>query len=270
MIIDFHTHSFPQRILDIAMTGLAERFGNMIPTYDGSEDGLRAYAEEMGVDYCVVLNIATNARQQKNVNDFAAASNHGRIVSFGSVHPFAEDALEELDRIKALGLKGIKLHPDYQDFWVDDERCWPLYRKLGELGLITVFHAGQDMGCYEPVRSTPDRLAKILPLFGGTPVVAAHMGGWFRWTEVEEHLVGKDIYLDTAYTYGNMPPELGRRMAQAHGADRILLGSDMPWSRTTDEMRFVKCFGFSDADYAKVCGENAARLLHIPLDGEGR
>jgi len=263
MIIDFHTHSFPARIVDNAMGELIRRFGNMVPTYDGSEEGMQKYAEELGVDYCVVLNIATNPRQQANVNNFAASSNHGRIVSFGSVHPMAEDAFAEVDRIKALGLKGIKLHPDYQDFWIDDKRFFPLYRKIGQLGLITVFHAGQDMGCFEPVHCTPERLATILPLFGGAPVVAAHMGSNYMWREVEEQLCGKDIYFDTAYTYGNMPPAQGRRIAQKHGVDRILLGSDMPWSRTTDEMRYIQSWGFSDGENAKIFGENAAKLLNL-------
>jgi len=263
MIIDFHTHAFPSRIVEAAMRELIQRFGYLEPTYDGSEDGLRAYAEQLGVDYCVVLNIATNPRQMKKVNDFAASANHGRIVSFGSIHPCAEDAMEEVDRVKALGLKGVKLHPDYQDFWVDDERFFPLYRKLGELGLITTFHAGQDMGCFEPVRCTPERLARILPLFGGAPVVAAHMGSNYMWHEVEALLCGKDIYFDTAYTYGNMPPEQGRRLTLKHGTDRILLGSDMPWSRTTDEMKYIKSWRLSDTDYAKIYGENGAKLLGL-------
>jgi len=267
MIIDFHTHSFPAPVVPNAMGELQRRFGDFVPTYDGSEDGLRQMIHTLAIDYCVVLNIATNPRQQTNVNNFAAASNHGQIISFGSVHPCAADAADELDRIKALGLKGIKLHSDYQNFWVDDERFFPLYRKIGELGLITVFHCGQDMGCFEPIRCTPERLARVLPLFGDTPVVAAHMGGYCMWHDVEKHLVGKNVYFDTAYTYGNMPPEHTHRIVAAHGADRILLGSDMPWSKTTDEARFVRSWGLSDADTRKVLGENAARLLGLPLSG---
>lgn len=261
MIIDFHTHTFPEKLYESAMSRLKGMFGNMEPHYDGSEAGLRRFAEENSVDYCVVLNIATNAKQQKNVNDFAAESNHGRIISFGSVFPDADDALDELERIKSLGLKGIKLHPDYQNFYIDDERYFPLYRRIGELGLITSFHAGQDMGCFEPVHCTPEKLARILPLFGGTPVIAAHMGSNYMWHDVEKYLVGKDIYFDTAYTYGNMPPEHAKRIVAAHGADKILLGSDLPWSHTKDEMKYIASWGLSDADMKKVIGENAAKLL---------
>lgn len=266
MIVDFHTHVFPQRIAEKAMANLAKTAGNVQPCHNGTVDSLLAVLERGGASHAVVLNIATNEKQQKNVNDFAIELNRqyeGRLTAFGSVHPDSEDALRELERLHAAGVKGIKLHPDYQHFFVDEERLFPLYRKIAQLGFITVFHAGVDIGYPEPVHCTPQRLAKILPALNGAPVVAAHMGGWLMWEEVETHLAGQPLYLDTAFSSGRMPPDYARRIVEKHGANRVLLGSDMPWSATYDEIQFVRSLGLSETDEARILGKNAMELLGL-------
>jgi predicted TIM-barrel fold metal-dependent hydrolase len=189
-----------------------------------------------------------------------AALAAGRLVAFGSVFPYAPDAMYELDRLRDAGVKGIKFHPEYQQFFVDDERVIPLYRRIARLGFITVFHAGADIGFAKPVHSTPSQFAKILPLFGGYPVVAAHMGGYLQWDEVERHLAGTGIYLDTSYMYSRIPAPQAAAIAARHGARRILFGSDLPWSAPGGEMRLVKSLGLSPEDEMLVMGGNAERL----------
>ncbi|MFR8010584.1 MAG: amidohydrolase family protein [Clostridia bacterium] len=264
MIIDFHTHAFPQRIAEKAIRNLAHVAGGARPNHDGTAEDLLRAVRAGGADRAVVLNIATNEKQQRNVNDFAIETNHafgGALTAFGSVYPQSETALEELDRLRAAGIRGIKLHPDYQHFFVDDERFYPLYRRIGELGFVTVFHAGIDIGYPEPVHCTPQMLARILPQFSGAPVVAAHMGGWMMWKDVQEYLCGRDLYLDTAFSAGRMPPDYAREIIRRHGADRVLLGSDMPWGNTGDEIAFVRSLDLPDAQTAAILGENAQMLL---------
>lgn len=263
MVIDFHTHVFPDKIVKNALRILSQKSGDLDPVTDGTIEGLKQYAIANQIDRSVVLNIASNPKQQKNVNDFAIGINGGSIISFGSVFPLADDALDELVRIKNAGLKGIKLHPDYQEFYVDDERVFPVYRKAAELGLITVFHAGIDIGIFEPIYCTPQRLARALPIFNGGTVVAAHFGGYLMWYEVEKYLVGQDIYFDTAFCYGRMPHLQGKRIVERHGVDRILFGSDIPWSDPMSEMRLPKCWGLADHEVAKILGGNAQRLLQL-------
>jgi len=263
MIIDFHAHAFPARVAPHAMAALGECSGGMRPFTDGTAAALTAVASACGISKSVLLNIATNEKQQTAVNDFAASVNSKSIEAFGSVYPLAANAADELRRISALGLKGIKLHPDYQQFFVDDARVLPLYALAAELGLITVFHAGVDIGLFEPVYCPPERLARALPAFGGGVVVAAHFGGYMQWHEVERHLVGREVYFDTSYCAGRMPIVQARRIVQNHGVKRILFGTDLPWGDPAAELRFARGLGLSESDEALVLGQNARRLLRI-------
>lgn len=264
MTIDFHTHCFPDKIAEKAMDQLCKRSGIVKPFHDGSVNGLTALQKRDGVDYSVVLNIATNPRQQKSVNDFTISLKEvDGIVPFGSVHHESPDALDELERLSENGIKGVKLHPDYQDFFVDDEKMLPIYEKIGELGLITVFHCGFDIGYPEPMHCSPERLARVLHAFNGAPVVAAHFGGLCGRLETLEHLCGKDVYLDTAYCYGMLTPRKAKELIDIHGADKILMGSDAPWNAPWQDIELVKCFGLSEEDEKAVLGENARKLLGL-------
>lgn len=108
------------------------------------------------------------------------------------------------------------------------KKMFPIYKKIAELGFITVFHAGVDIGYPKPVHCTPERLLCVLDLFDDAPVVAAHFGGWLLWDSVLEDLCGTKVYLDTAFSSGKMPPDYAKELIKAHGADKVLLGSDMP------------------------------------------
>lgn len=264
MIIDFHVHAFPDALAAKALPLLSKCSGGVKPNYDATISGLESYLAKNHVDYAVVLNIATNPHQEKKVNDFAISLLEKKnIIPFGSVHPDSPNALSELERLAKAGIRGIKLHPDYQHFFVDDEKMFPIYKKIAELGFITVFHAGVDIGYPKPVHCTPERLLRVLDLFDDAPVVAAHFGGWLLWDSVLEDLCGTKVYLDTAFSSGKMPPDYAKELIKAHGADKVLLGSDMPWSDTLDEVRFVQSLDLFAEDEEKILSNNAKRLLNI-------
>lgn len=152
MLIDFHTHAFPEKIAARAIETLSNASGGIVPQTNGTLDSLKEEMAKDGVDIAVVQSIATNPRQQQKVNDFAIQINQDdAIVAFGSVHPDAPDVLAELERIHAAGLKGVKFHPEYQNFYADDEKMKAIYRKISQLGLITLFHAGHDYGFPPPL-----------------------------------------------------------------------------------------------------------------------
>lgn len=262
MLIDFHTHAYHPKIANTAVKNLAFAAGNITPMTDGTVEGLRRHTlEECGADMAVILHIATNPAQMQKTNDFAAAVSGDGIVCFGSVHPDAPDALEELSRIKELGLPGVKFHPDYQHFYVDEPRMFPIYERIAELGLMTTFHSGVDIEFFDPVHCTPERLSKALPYFQGATVIAAHMGGFEMYNDVEKYLVGKNVYFDTAVCGGILPRGQAKRIIEAHGADRVLFGSDMPWSSTKTQAKYIDCIEISDEDKEKIKYRNALRLL---------
>ena len=264
MIIDFHTHCFPDSLAPKAIPALSHRSGNAKPVFDGTAGGLKKAVRDAGADRAVVLNIATNPHQQRKVNDFAVSLlGDDTLIPFGSVHYESPDALDEISRLHDAGIKGVKLHPDYQGFFVDDERLFPIYEKLGELNMITSFHAGVDIGMPDPVFCTPQRLRRALPYFGGSPVIAAHMGGFLLWREVADSLADTGIFIDSSFSCGALPPDWAKEIISAFGAQRVLLGSDMPWSSTADETDYIKSLDLDADTEALILGGNAQRLLGI-------
>lgn len=263
MLIDFHTHAFPEKIAARAVSKLAHDAGGLCPQTDGTARSLKAEMQKDGVDIAVVLSIATNPRQQTNVNDFAITLNGDPgFVAFGSVHPDAPDALAELDRIHDAGLKGVKFHPEYQGFYVNDAKMKPIYRKISQLGLVTVFHAGYDYGFSPPYHCMPDHLANALHWFD-SPVVAAHWGGLDCGTEVLDKLCGENLWFDLSYGYGNLPKPIAQQIVEKHTPDRLLFGSDMPWHRPAWELQLLHSLCLSEDDLDKICFRNAQKLLNL-------
>lgn len=261
MVIDFHTHCFPEKIAARAMEKLSATSG-LLPYTDGTVAGLEKRMQADGVSISVVLNIATNPAQQHAVNDFAASIKSDTIIPFGSVHPESEDALLELERISALGIKGVKFHPEYQNFYVDDEKMKPIYKKISQLGLICVFHAGEDYGFFPPYHATPARLKKALSWIDA-PVVAAHWGSQNMGQEVLTHLCGSEIFFDIAFGYGTAPKPMQQAILEKHGTDKILFASDCPWHAPSMELHQLSTLGLSKSEEEQIKSGNACRLLGI-------
>ncbi len=261
MLIDFHTHCFPEKIASKAMEVLSNEAA-LMPISDGTREGLLKTMEDSRVDLSVVLPIATNEKQQKSVNDFAFTLSCDKIVAFGSVYPDSPDVMEELERIKTMGFKGVKLHPEYQSFFIDDEKMKPIYKKISSLGLITVFHAGADYGYAPPYHATPERIKNALKWLDGV-VIAAHWGGIDYGEDVIKHLCGLPIYFDTSYGYGNMSKYTAQKIIEKHGADKILFASDSPWHKPKWEKFMLEKLRLSEEEKKQIYYKNGARLLGL-------
>ncbi|MBE6587975.1 MAG: amidohydrolase [Ruminococcaceae bacterium] len=260
MIFDIHTHAFPKKIADAALRQLSYRSGGLEPSYDGTFEGLSDFMAGQDVDGFAIQNIATNPHQMKKVNDFAASCIRKNVFPFGSVHPDAPDALWELERIKGMGMKEIKLHPDYQGFFVDDEKMFPIYKKASELGLVILFHAGYDFGFPAPYHCMPENLERAL-LHIDTPVIAAHWGGVSCGEAVIEHLCGLPLYFDTSFGYGTKPRAEAMRIVERHGTDKLLFGSDSPWHTPAMELKLLATLELSGDELCDVTYNNAKKLL---------
>ncbi len=264
MLIDFHTHAFPDKIAERAILTLADKA--KIPYFtNGTLADTDEKMAEWGVDKRVMLSIATNEKQQTNVNNFAIEANgRDNIIAFGSVHPQAENALEELERIKSAGLKGIKLHPEYQEFDIDDETVFPIYKKCVELGLIITFHTGKDLGYPDSLRANPDKILRVAEKFPDGKFVLAHFGSSMMEDEVLEKLAGKiPYYMDTAFSAGYTEPGIALEIIRRHGADKILFASDCPWASSKVTYDFINSFDLTQDEKDKIFYKNALRLFRI-------
>ncbi|WP_265445295.1 amidohydrolase family protein [Acetivibrio straminisolvens] len=262
MIIDFHVHCFPDKLAPRAVSQLAATAG-IPPRVDGTISGLKESMKRAGVAKSVVLSIATKATQTENINNWSAEIQDEEIIAFGSIHPEYENWKTELFRIKDMGIKGIKFHPDYQNFFVDDKKMFPIYETAFELGLIVVFHAGVDIGLPAPYHATPERLEKIVRTFPGCKVVAAHMGGFSFWDDVERFLVGTDIYLDTSYSLDFMDGEQAKRIFKNHDVSKILFATDSPWMDQEEAILKLKNLNLDKETENAILGLNAKALLGL-------
>lgn len=279
MIIDFHTHTFPERIAAAAVSKLST--AGRIPAHtDGTADALRASMARAGIGCSVVLPVATNPVKLSGMNT-ASIEQNGKdgLIFFGAMHPDAPDWEAQLHRLAQAGIRGIKLHPLYQDVPVDDLRSLRVIGKAAELGLITVLHAGDDIGYPGVVRCSPEMAKRTMDTLGDAPVVLAHMGGWKNWERVADCIGPTAAYIDTSFSLGAITPltpdaytqEECRLLSQeafcglvnAIGAHRVLFGTDSPWDDQAQALRRIRALPLRDTQKTQILASNAQRLLAL-------
>ncbi len=266
MYIDFHTHIFPDKIAPATIAHL-EQVGGIPARTDGTATGLLRSMDEAGITRSVVLPVVTKPSQFDSINRFAAEINAQKsgLLSFGGIHPDNDNIEERLDYIVSLGLKGIKLHPDYQGVFIDDERNVRILKEAIKRDLLVVIHAGVDIGLPDPVHCTPARTAAILDELGQDParprIILAHVGGWNLWDEVETHLVGKPVYFDLGFSLGQIDDEQLLRIIRRHGADRVLFASDSPWGEQGADKRYFDALPLTPEEHDMIAWQNAHRLI---------
>lgn len=259
MIVDFHTHIYPERVAEKA-TALVRQMG-IEPGSDGTLAGLLASMDAAGIDLAVVATVITSPEKSRSINDYAVACNHGRMRMFGGVHPKEPNPLETLERIAASGLYGVKVHPEYQDFTFEDRTLDPIWEKCAELHLPLLTHAGFDIAYAPPFRTSPAGLAEFHRRFPELVFIAAHFGGYRMWDEVEKHLIGTGVYLDLSMALNELPAERAVAMIRRHGADKVLFGTDSPWDNQTRCVERFSNLGLAEDEFKLIAGENALRLL---------
>lgn len=284
MIIDFHTHTFPNELAKRAVGALARSAG--IHNYlDGTMEDLRASMKDAGVDYSVLLPVATKPEQHIPINQIAVELNrHSHetgLLSFGGIHPDNENYRGILRDLAQNGVRGIKLHPVFQRTYLDDIRYLRIISCACEYDLIVLVHAGYDISYPGQDYSAVPHIVSMLDNLKPQKLVLAHMGGWNNWTETEKYLVGRDVWLDTSFSLlplrhasdtvqeveADSSYRLSRenflRMVRNHGNDRILFGSDSPWGGQAETIAALKDTGLADEELRAILGDNAAGLLQL-------
>jgi predicted TIM-barrel fold metal-dependent hydrolase len=269
MIIDFHTHVFPEKIAAKTVSFLAEKC-TMTPYSDGTVNGLLYKMVDSGVDLSVILPVVTNPKQFDSINAFAAEINSvyrdkaPRLISFGGIHPHSEDIPTKMKKIKEMGFLGVKIHPDYQETFIDDDGYVQILSMAKELDLIVVTHAGADPGYREfPVRCTPERARNLIRKVPHSKFVLAHFGANELYDQTLSVLAGEDVYFDTAFALKSISADFFKQLVEKHGEDRILFASDSPWSDMSEDVKIIKSFGLGKTAEDKIFYENAKKLLKL-------
>ncbi len=263
MVIDIHTHTFPEKIAARAVSGLAST-SFLTPYLDGTLSSLRSAMPKEGVDISVLQPIATAPHQVPKLNDAAIENNKlDGIISFGAIHPLYPDKEYEIRRLYDAGIKGIKLHPDFQQVYIDDPAVIDTLRLCGRYGLIAMIHGGLDISYPEINKSTPEKLRQILPLLGDAVIIYAHMGGFGYFEQSVRFLSDTDVFIDTAAVCDIFSADSVKAVAEAFTPQRVLFGSDSPWSSQKLYIERIRSMGFSESETEAILGGNAQRLLKI-------
>ncbi len=262
-IIDFHTHTFPDDLADRAIASLKANSPESINHTDGTLSGLLQSMENCGIKHSVVLPVATKPSQIPVINGNCLRLRSKHITAFGALHPQTPNLEQEIAFLKENNIPGIKFHPEYQNFYVDDNALFPIYEQLSAAGLIVVFHAGKDPGPFTCDHALPSSLKTVHKNFPSLRIVAAHMGGWKLWDEVERHLCGLPVFLDTSAVSDNISEEQFKRILNKHGADNILFGTDSPWFDQCQMTKWINSIDLSDSVKSRIFYENGRRLLTL-------
>ena len=262
MIIDAHVHTFPDKIARAAVDKLAKISG-ITPCTDGTLASTGELMRKKGIDKALLLNIATKPSQQNSINTCAIELNKSKeFFSVGSIHFDAPDWQDELIRLKESGIKGVKLHPDYQGFMIDHPQMYEIYSACQDMGLFIVFHAGWD--CYSPnlVHASPKASAWVAKRFPRLKMVLAHMGALRMEDEVLIHLAGLDnVYFDTAMMATYLKADKAAEIIKRHGHTKIFFGSDCPWENPADTLDMIDRLGLSSDQKEDILSGNILEFL---------
>lgn len=259
-IIDFHTHAFPDALAGWAVPRLEEE-GRIKAVLDGKISSLLKSMEETGVEKSVVCSIATKPEQFSPILKWSESIASDRLIPFPSVHPADPEAAERIRLIRERGFQGIKLHPYYQSFDVDEERMFPLYEQMERCGLIVVFHTDFDIAFTRDRKGDPARIVRVMEAFPKLLFVTTHIGAWEDRDEVRRLLLGKPIYTEISYSIPMMGAKRARELLLAHPADYVLFGTDSPWAGQRETLDYLLALKLGEERERKILYENAVRLL---------
>lgn len=260
LTFDFHAHVFTEDVAEKLIGKMEEIYG-VKRRYNAVIEDVLQSAAHGGIDRVVLLSIA-NRPEHVRFNDWYAGlgRKYEAIVPFGSIH--VENDPTELDRFPELGLKGFKIQPNAQRFYPDDRRMFPIYKRAAELGLIVVFHTGDEEGGVKGEFSQPSQYLDVIKSFPDLTIVLAHFGGYRRWDDVEQLFGFENVYFDTAYLPTRIDDELFVTLAEKIGYDRIVFGTDFPFRDHKTEREYVeRLFGKELAH--KFLTENPTKLLGL-------
>lgn len=263
MIIDAHTHIWPDALAERALT--ANRLPGLQPIGDGKAGSLKADMAAKGIRHSVALGVAGAAKHVHSTNEFITSLDRETFTPFGTVH-VGLSVEENLASLRRNNLRGVKVHPLFQSYGLMHERLWELFEAFGdEIGVIVHVGAGGTGAVNE--LSTPKMLHQIVRTFPKLRLVACHFGGYHMLAEAEQELRGLNVVLETSWppALSEVDPATVRRLITRHGAERIVFGSDWPMTDPAREIAAIRALNLGDDAEAAVLGGNLARVLQLGI-----
>ena len=263
-IIDFHAHAFPDELAPRAMKKLMSEAPGVNAFLDGTIKALSESMERNGVSRSVICCIATTPEQFTPIFNWCKKAQTDSVIMFPSIHPADTKWKERIALIKDYGFKGVKFHPYYQDFRLDEDRMLPIYEELARNDLMAIAHTGFDIAFAKDDRADCRRILKVTEMFPRLKFVATHLGAWQQWDDVAQMLAGKHIYMELSWSLEYLTPEQARRIILAHPADCIFFGTDSPWTDQGKTIELFKGLKLPTELENKILRDNAMALLGLP------
>lgn len=262
MIIDAHTHIYPQKIAEKATQAIGAFYDIKMQMPSGVPDRLIEEGNAAGVTRFVVHSVATKAAQVKSINDFIIKeiTEHKEFIGFMTLHEdmSEEEIAEEIERCVSCGIKGVKLHPDFQKFYIDGENAEKIYRAVGDK-LPILFHTGDDRYEY----SRPERLMNIAKKFPKMRFIGAHFGGYRRWNETDGYKNLDNVFFDTSSSLPFIGAETAKKLIEKFGAERFFFGTDFPMWNATEEISRFNEIALTDDEKDKIFYKNVTEFLGL-------
>lgn len=258
IIHDAHTHIYPAKIAEKASASVGSFYG--IPVQQaGFPHALVESGDKIGVSRYLVCSVATKPEQVASINHFIHEQclEYPQFIGFAALHPQQTDWEAEVERILELGLCGVKLHPDFQAFNIDDEHMLPVYRKLAACGLPVLFHMGDDRYDF----SSPERLWRVMQAVPDLLCLAAHFGGYQRWSEAARYLLDGNVFFDTSSSLWRLSGDEAVGLIHHFGADRLMFGTDFPMWNHEDELERFLALGLTDEENDLILHQNFERII---------
>jgi len=259
-VIDAHTHAFPDELAGRAVSVL-EAAAGIRARLNGTISALLASMDRHGIDASIVCSIATKPSQTEPILTWSKKIRSERIIPFPSIHPADPIWPEHLRRISGEGFLGIKLHPYYQEFELDEPRLLRVYEHLSRLNLAVVMHTGYDMAYALRPGADPPKIARIAETFPSLRMLTTHMGSWKQWDSVEKHLIGSRIFMEISYSLQFLPAQQSRRMIRSHPRECVCFGTDSPWTDQGEELARLRALGLGTEMEERVLGRNILDFL---------
>jgi uncharacterized protein len=261
MIIDAHCHVWPDQI---AAQVLAARPSNLDAVHDGTLAGLHRTMDAGGIDHAMCLGVAAVARTVERTNEFIGSVDRERLTPFGTVHPELPVDVN-LTSLRNNGIRGVKLHPLFQELSLDDPGVIDLLHGLAEDGVTVITHAGAGGSSAANRRGTPAALRVALEAVPALRLIACHFGGYHELDAAEELIVGSRAYLETSWPprLGDLDKERIRSLIRRHGADRVVFGSDWPMADPAAEIAAVRALGLDEHEVDAILGNTLSGILGL-------